>query len=188
MLSIIFVFWHNLFAKIYFNKPNTVQFTLFWNCSLVVGSEINSDKINFNFSRWFNVNFYPAFQSLHFLGQFCDPDFSEVHTALTMEAECSYERWQHSVCFVSMMSQHISIDVNRCLYEPGSSGSIVSGYGLDHRAIEVRSPAGTKNFSSSLCVQTGSGAHPASCTMGTGVPFPGGKTRPGRKAAEVRNE
>jgi hypothetical protein len=28
-------------------------------------------------------------------------------------------------------------------------------------------------FSSSLCVQTGSGAHPGSCTMGTGGPFPG---------------
>jgi hypothetical protein len=32
-----------------------------------------------------------------------------------------------------------------------------------------------KDFSSSLCVQTGSGAHPASCTMGTGGPFPGAK-------------
>jgi hypothetical protein len=38
--------------------------------------------------------------------------------------------------------------------------------GLDDRAIGVRSPAGAKDFSSSLCVQTGSGAHPASCTMG----------------------
>jgi hypothetical protein len=28
-------------------------------------------------------------------------------------------------------------------------------------------------FSSSLCVHTGSEAHPASCTMGTGGPFPG---------------
>jgi hypothetical protein len=37
-------------------------------------------------------------------------------------------------------------------------------------------------FSSSLCAQTGSGAHPASCTMGTGGPFPGGKERPRRKA------
>jgi hypothetical protein len=46
-----------------------------------------------------------------------------------------------------------------------SSGSIVSDYGLDDRAIGVRSLAGAKNFSSSLCVQTGSGAHPASCTM-----------------------
>jgi hypothetical protein len=47
-----------------------------------------------------------------------------------------------------------------------SSGSIVSDYGLDDRAIGVRSPAGAKNFSSILCVQTGSGAHPVSCPMG----------------------
>jgi hypothetical protein len=66
----------------------------------------------------------------------------------------------------------------------------VSDYGLDDRAIEVRSPAGAKDFSSSLCVQTGSGAHPASCPMGTG-----GKARPGRDADHspassvyVRNE
>jgi hypothetical protein len=76
-----------------------------------------------------------------------------------------------------------------------SSGSIVSDYGLDDRAIAVRSPAGAKDFSSSLCVQTGSGAHPASCTMGTGGPYPGGKARSGRDAdhsppssAEVVNE
>jgi hypothetical protein len=56
----------------------------------------------------------------------------------------------------------------------GSSDSIVSDYRLDDRAIGVRSPAGAKDFSSSLCVQTGSGARPASCTMGTGGPFPGG--------------
>jgi hypothetical protein len=79
--------------------------------------------------------------------------------------------------------------------EPGSSGSIMSGYGLDDRAIEARSPAEATDFSSSLSVQTGSGAHPASCTMGTGRPFPGAKTRPGRDAdhsplssAEVENE
>jgi hypothetical protein len=79
--------------------------------------------------------------------------------------------------------------------EPGSSVSIVSGYGLDDRAIEVRSPAGAKDFSSSLCVQTSSEAHPASCTMGTGGPFPGDKVRPRRDAdhsppssAEVENE
>jgi hypothetical protein len=59
----------------------------------------------------------------------------------------------------------------------------------------VQSPAGADDFSSSLCVQTGSGAHPASCTMGTGGPIPGGKTRPRRDAdhsplssAEVVNE
>jgi hypothetical protein len=32
-----------------------------------------------------------------------------------------------------------------------------------------------ENFSSNLCVQTGSGAHSASCQMGTGGPFRGGK-------------
>jgi hypothetical protein len=64
----------------------------------------------------------------------------------------------------------------------GSSVSIVSGYELDDRAIKVRSHAEVREFSSSLCVQTGSGAHPASCTMGTGGPFPGAKARPGSDA------
>jgi hypothetical protein len=71
----------------------------------------------------------------------------------------------------------------------------VSDYGLDDRVIGVRSAAGAKDFSSILCVQTGSGAHPASCTMGTGGPFSEGKARPGRDAdhsppssAEVVNE
>jgi hypothetical protein len=71
----------------------------------------------------------------------------------------------------------------------------VSDYGLDDRAIGVRSPAEAEDFSSIFCVQTGSGAHPASCTMGTGGPFPGGKARLGRDAdhshpscAEVVNE
>jgi hypothetical protein len=72
------------------------------------------------------------------------------------------------------------------MWSRGSSGSIVSDYGLDD---------GAKDFSSILCVQTGSGAHPASSPMGTGGPFPGGKARPGRDAdhsppscAEVVNE
>jgi hypothetical protein len=76
-----------------------------------------------------------------------------------------------------------------------SSGSIVSDYGLDDRAIGVRYPAGAKDFSSNLCVQTSSGAHPASCPMSTGVLSPGVKARPGRDAdhsppssAEFENE
>jgi hypothetical protein len=39
-----------------------------------------------------------------------------------------------------------------------------------------------KDFPSSLCVQTGSGAHQASCPVGTGGPFRGAKARPGRDA------
>jgi hypothetical protein len=71
----------------------------------------------------------------------------------------------------------------------------VSDYGLDDRAIGVRSPAGANNFSFSVFVQTGSGAHPASCTMCTGGPFSVGKALPGRDAdlsppssADVVNE
>jgi hypothetical protein len=74
----------------------------------------------------------------------------------------------------------------------GSSVSIVFDYGLDDRAIEVRSSAETSYFFSLDSVQTGSGAHPASCPMGTGSPFPGAKARPGRDAdrssVEVKNE
>jgi hypothetical protein len=59
----------------------------------------------------------------------------------------------------------------------------------------VRSPTEAEDFPSILCVQTGSGAHPASYTVGTGGSFPGGKARPGRDAdhsppssAEVKKE
>jgi len=50
---------------------------------------------------------------------------------------------------------------------------LIIHFRLDDRAIGVLSPAGAKDFSSSLCVQTGSEAHPASCTMGTKVLSPG---------------
>jgi hypothetical protein len=57
----------------------------------------------------------------------------------------------------------------------------------------VRFPGGAGNFSPHHCVQTGSGAHPASYPMGTRDSFPGVK-RPEREAdqslpssAEVKN-
>jgi hypothetical protein len=43
-------------------------------------------------------------------------------------------------------------------------------------------PGRARDFSSNLYVQSGSGAHPVSCTMGTRGPFPEGKARPGRGA------
>jgi hypothetical protein len=59
----------------------------------------------------------------------------------------------------------------------------------------VRSPTEAEDFPSSLCVQTGSGALPASCTVSTGGSLSGGKARPGRDAdhsppssAEVKKE
>jgi hypothetical protein len=45
---------------------------------------------------------------------------------------------------------------------------------------------GPKDISSSLCVQTGCGDHPASCTMGTGGPCPRSKARPERDADHSR--
>jgi hypothetical protein len=65
----------------------------------------------------------------------------------------------------------------------GSSVSIVSDLwtGLPgHQGLILG--RGEKDFSSSFCVQISSGAHPASCSEGTGGPFPGGKARPKRDA------
>ena len=53
---------------------------------------------------------------------------------------------------------------------PGSSVCIVTGYGLDGPGIESR--WGARFYAP---VQTGPGAYPASCTMGTGS-FPGIKS------------
>jgi hypothetical protein len=70
----------------------------------------------------------------------------------------------------------------------GSSVGIATGYGQDGPGIEFR--WGARFF---VHVQTGPGAHPAACTMGTGS-FPWVK-RPARGAdhpappnAEVENE
>jgi hypothetical protein len=72
---------------------------------------------------------------------------------------------------------------------------VAQSVGLDDRAIEVDPRQKQEDFFSSLCVWTSSGAHPASCPTGTGVPFPGGKARPRRDAghspppsAEVLNK
>jgi hypothetical protein len=75
-----------------------------------------------------------------------------------------------------------------------SSVSIVSEYGLDDRRSRFDAQHRQEIFPLT-CVQTGSGAHPASGTIGTGGSFPGGNARPGFNAdhsppstAEVENE
>jgi hypothetical protein len=75
-----------------------------------------------------------------------------------------------------------------CICGPGSSVGIATDYGLDGPGIRI--PVGARFFAH---VQTGPGACPAPCTMGTGS-FPGVK-QPGRGAdhpsplsAEVENE
>ena len=59
---------------------------------------------------------------------------------------------------------------------PGSSVGTATGNGAGRSGNRIPVEA---RFSAP--VQTGPGAHPASCTMGTGF-FPGGKERPGRDA------
>jgi hypothetical protein len=98
----------------------------------------------------------------------------------------------------SVLQKHHSRDITLNTHDipwASSSVSLVSDCILYDRATEVRSPAEAKDFFLYLCVQTGSEAHPASCTMGTRGPFPGAKARPGRDAdyslsysAEVENE
>jgi hypothetical protein len=78
-----------------------------------------------------------------------------------------------------------------------SSVSIVSGYGLDDQAIEVRSLAEAKDFSSNLCIQTGAlgptqpsvqwipGALSLGIKCGWGVTL---TTQPPPSSAEVKNE
>jgi hypothetical protein len=61
------------------------------------------------------------------------------------------------------------------LYPRDSSGGISLGYELDDRSSRVRFPAGTGNFSLHNRVQNGSGAHPASYSMGTRGSFPESK-------------
>jgi hypothetical protein len=82
----------------------------------------------------------------------------------------------------------ISHNFTTKLWGRDSSVGIAIGYWLDGQGIESR--WGARFFAH---VQTSFGAHPASCTMGTGS-FPGVK-RPGRGAdhplpssAEVTNE
>jgi hypothetical protein len=62
--------------------------------------------------------------------------------------------------------------------EPGSSVSIVSGYGLDNREIGIRSPAEAKDF---LCPDRLWGP-PSLLYNGNVGPFLGTKARPGRDA------
>jgi hypothetical protein len=72
------------------------------------------------------------------------------------------------------MSQYVKLLVLSC--GPGSVVGIATGYGLDGPGIKSR--WGVKF---SVPVQTGSGAHSATCRMGTGS-FSGVKKRPGRDA------
>jgi hypothetical protein len=79
---------------------------------------------------------------------------------------------------------HDNSAINWVNYKKGVSWvvSVVSGYGVDDGRSRFDPWQRRKNFSSFLCVQTGSGAHPATCAIGTGDPFLANKARQGRNA------
>jgi hypothetical protein len=90
-------------------------------------------------------------------------------------------RSSRAICKQSLFARkHVDYKLVSCMAMvqrgPGSSVGIATGYGLDGPGIESRWGA---RFSAP--VQTGPGAHPAFCTMGT-ESFPGDKERPVRDA------
>jgi hypothetical protein len=66
--------------------------------------------------------------------------------------------------------------------EPGSSVSLVSDYGLDDQAIELRSPAEAKGIFLQLVCPDRLWGPPSLLYNGYRSPFHGAKARPGRVA------
>jgi hypothetical protein len=79
-----------------------------------------------------------------------------------------------SMCFSPVTSYNLSL------------GSIFSSEHSSQTHSVLSSTAEAKGFSTILCVQTGSGAHPDSCPMDTEGPFSGGKWWPGHDADDSR--
>jgi len=78
-----------------------------------------------------------------------------------------------------LLSNYAVIGGGVAIHMAYDSVSIVSDHRLDDRTIRVRSGQRQKDFSSRLCVQTSSQAHPASYPMCTRGPFPGSKVQLG---------
>ena len=120
----------------------------------------------------------------HFLGHVSDVFFLLLLSVLEYE----YGALLLSRMFGFLHSSNKFFVFTNPFRGPGSVVCIATAYRLDGPGIESRLGA---RFSAP--VQTGPGAQPAYCTMGTGS-FPGGKMRPGHDAdpslpysAEVKN-
>jgi hypothetical protein len=122
----------------------------------------------------------------------CLYDHKKLNTLQNYIKHVSVIRLSREVFFLFL--SHIQTK-NNPLLSQGISVSIVYNYGLDDQMIRDWFPAEAKDFSSSLCVQTGYVAHPASYPVGSRCPFPGGKAWLGCDAdysspssAEAKNE
>jgi hypothetical protein len=74
--------------------------------------------------------------------------FTEMEKYLSFSYINYFHQVQHFrryIVIISALQAHINI-IKMCTTKSSSSGSTVSDYGLDDRAIGVRSPAGAKGF------------------------------------------
>ena len=97
--------------------------------------------------------------------------FSHSICVLTVQQQSHLQHRHQAVSVALRISQLLCGAETSC--GPGSSVAIATSYGLDGSGIESR--LGTRFFAP---VHTDPGAHPASCTMGTGS-FPGVKSGQG---------
>jgi hypothetical protein len=65
-------------------------------------------------------------------------------SAVLCDGMCNKEKLLRSTSILTLSCFFMVNNYTHC--KPGSSVSIVSGYGLDDRAIDVRSPAEAKGF------------------------------------------
>jgi hypothetical protein len=115
----------------------------------------------------------------------CDWFHCSYHCAMPHSVLCS-----HCLCGAEHKSpsggQHISTGAEPTCRSPKSVAAFlqyvaecceekIQANGLDDLGSRVRFPAGAGNISLNHRVENGSGAHPASCIMGTRRSFPGGK-------------
>jgi hypothetical protein len=117
----------------------------------------------------------PHYTTLYFL-HFSTQYWTKLYYTILFCASLSCITQNETFLYCNILYYTYTIQHNTTAVAVRSRGSAVSIVSMDW-TTGVRSPTEAEDFSSSLCVQTGSGANPTSCTMGTG-----GKARSERDA------
>jgi hypothetical protein len=135
------------------------------------------------------ILYSPAYRSCLLVCPWCYGLVSKLCCFVTVSSGMLTETWNKRtvkvcLCFSQVKyERHLSVFICPfCIpicatpgWEHHKLQSQLLGYGLDDQGSGVRFPAGAGNFSLNHCVQTSSGAHPASYPMGIRDYFPGGK-------------